>query len=574
MKRISIMAGMLLAFGSIITSCKKDKTDHQYDNRIIQDTRSNSGIRIVNMANHNQVIVNGDTLTNYQVFGPTDPNWKLYGTKYFPEKGQLSTTWYVPKHFLNAAGKATLKTEARSYQSIPDPAVFEVAENYSQPADYYIVRSSIYTTGEIPQVNRIPRSVEAPAKADHFKIRIVNLSAGIKSPDATQEKIDGPMSLAWADGTPVNTATSNVPAGKYSDYIELPYGTYQFKVMSKAGTQVSAFGGNNEENTKVIDPATSTMTKGAIGIPHTVSVGITYAPIRTYQPGGIYTIVIAPFIFTVPYYLGGSGEETTISQNGFQVVTDISEPMNITYARIHGVNALPGSNAIRLKVNGRQAGNDINYATAGEYITTVTGMTTIEATDAAGKVLAARQQFLTAGQNYSSWVYADANGAAQIAVAANNLSGNLFNPGEDGQDGTYQRRQYKLPFQYRFLNFCPDFANVNFTGDNGQSIGGSGTKNLQPGVIPQETSNAIKGATIMNFKMMAFQSPANVFPGTWLTQIPLLKSSDFIARKELYTRAPMPETEPGFFTVALIGRNGPNVPAAAKARMIIVKHNR
>ncbi|NLR64201.1 DUF4397 domain-containing protein [Chitinophaga varians] len=576
MKRISIIAGVLLAGTSVITSCKKDKLDHFYDNRINNDTRTNSGVRIVNLAGFNQLIANGDTLTNYVVLPVNEDKSRYPATKFFPDKGRLGGTWWVPRQFIQAGGKAHMKIEAISLNPFVATTEFDVQEDYNQPADYYVTRNNLYTTGNIPEVLRVPRSVEAPSRPDHFKIRILNLSGDIKRPESGQEKILGPLSLAFADGTLVNAKSSHVNVGEYSEYVEVPYGTYQFRVLTAAGTQVTATGGPREEFVDLVDPATSTVTKTVTSpVPRPVSVNLTYAPIRTFQPGGIYTIVVSTQ--ELPYKLnnGSTGDESTFYQNAFQIIADIVDPTNTTYGRLQAVNALPGAGALQLKVNGIKVGDNIAYANAGEYTNVVTGTTAIEVTDATGKVLATAQKRVDPGGNYTAWVYGDAKGTPQIVIAANNLSGSIPRIEKDGQDGSLWWTQYKYPFQFRFYNFCPDFANVNFTGINGQAIGRNGvSSNLKPGIIPDDAANAVLMMAADPYEIMVFQANPGVFPGTWITRVPVIKSADLIARKELYVRGGLPDQEPGYYSIALIGKDGANTPEGSKAKMIIVKHNR
>lgn len=570
MKRISIIAGILLAGAGVMSSCNKDKMDHLYDNRIVQDVQGNSGVRIVNLSTHNQVVANNDTLTNYVVLSFLDDKWRYPATKYFPDKGRLGTTWTLPRDLFQDNGNAHLKIETKELTVGERPVELDVKDDYNNPSDYYIIRGPFLLTGNIPEVNKIPRSVEAPSRPDHFKIRIVNLASGIKRPDGAQEQVDGPMSLAFADGTPVSATTSNITPGHWSEYVEVPYGTYQFRVLTASGTQVTASGGSREENVAMIDRATSTITLGSV---QPVVTGLTYAPIRTYQPGGIYTIVITPQV--LPYSIPGGHDESSFTQNAFQIIADIADPANVNYGRLQAVNAFPGAASLRLKVNGAQAGNSISYGTAGDYTNVIAAMTTIEATDVSGKVLASTQKVVSPGGNYTAWIYGDAKGSPQIAIAANNLSGGIFVPGGDGQDGSFLRVQYKHPIHFRFYNFCPDIPNVNFTSPNGQSFGRYGvTRGLQPGVIPEDAVNTTVGLVDDPYHIMAFRSNPGVFPGTWLTQVPVVKSADLVARKEMYVRGIIPNQEPGYYSIALIGRDGAGGPEASKAKMIIVKHNR
>lgn len=571
---------ILLLIAGCMLSCKKEKADHQYDNRVVEDTRKNSGVRLVNLAGYNQLVANGDTLTNYVVIPNTsDKPYAYPGTKYFPADGRLSKTWYLPRAFIRADGTAELTTEARVYQGPQPPKLdFSVREVYNGEADYYLLKGKeeayVIDVPASPMI--IPRGVTAPARPDHFKIRVVNMAATLTPQGENVENLTLPLSLAWADGTLVNPVTSNIAPGNYSEYIELPYGTYQFKILTPDGRQVSAGDGNRMENTFILDPATSTLVKAASGRPHTVSTHLTYAPVRTFQPGGIYTIAIAAQTFVIPYYNGGSGEEISMVQNGFQYVSDISEPLNNTYARVQAANVLPGSAAVAFTANGKAMGAPLAFAATGEYGIQIAEHTRFAAHDASGALIAEKEMKVIAGQNYTVWLHRSADGKAALSIAANNLSGISPGTGTDGQDGSYDRNTRKYPFNVRFLNFCEDIPYITFTRDNGQAFNGSGiTENIQSGIIP------VSGYPYVSFvqgneayQFMAYQSSPGIVPGKWLPEIPVIKSDDLIARRELYARGTLPVHEPGIYTIALIGRYGGNPSPEEKAKMIILKHNK
>lgn len=567
MKYIYFATGMMLLAG-IFQSCKKDKSDYYYDNRPITDVRNNSAVRIVNLSGNNQVIANGDTLTNYKIVPPgaTTEESLMPGTKYFPENGRIGTVWSIPRELLKN-GKATLKVENRSYNGLNEPVDFDVEETYNDPADYYLLRGLATNTGSLPQVMKVPRSVTAPAKAGYFKIRILNLASLLKPQNSNEENVALPLSLTWADGTPVSEVTNAIAPGLYSEYIEVPYGTYQFKVLTPQGTAVTAAGGNNSETTDIIDPETSTLVKPSTGRPHTVSTNLTYAPVRTYQPGGIYTIVVSENVFAIPYYNGNPGETVDIHQNGFRIIADITEPLNNTYVRLQAVHTLPGERAVTVKINGQSLAT-LAYASHSDYSTYVYGDSKIEAVNADGKILASVEMQLSAGLNYTAWVYQQPDGKPGITVVSNNLSGTYSNNNGQGQDGTYAVSKQDYPFHIRFLNLCKDLPYVSFTSNDGQAIQGvEATHNLEPGKVPVQLPYARFTQQQSAYQLMAFRSSPGVYPGNWITSIPVLNSTDFIARKELYVRGALPVHEPGVFSVALIGQS-------ENAKMIIVKHTK
>lgn len=572
---------LILLFAAFTTACKKEKQDYEKDNRVITDPRANSSTRLVNVTGYNQVIANGDTLTNYKVI-PNTPGynqWEYPGTPYFPSDGRLGATWYLPRSLFGKSSTVSLVVEANGWQTLNRTLQLDVKDDYNTPLDYYLLtqKNEPYVIDAPPAIVPVPRSVHAPSRADHFKIRIVNMAARVSEQFQGVEDVAQPLTLTLADGTPVHTTTSNIAPGAYSDYVELPYGTYQFKVLTPGGHQVTAVAPRSLEYIHKIDPVTSTITKDTSGRPHAISTGLTYAPFKTYQPGGIYTIVVAPATFVVPYYLGNPGEEVSMFQNGFRVIADAGEALNNTYANVQWVNALPGSAAVSLSVNGREIGEGQVFGTYSGYSSCITAEAKIAAKDAAGKELAATTYLLQAGQNYTAWLHADANGKAQITIVNNNLSGVYTIIGNNSQDATYDRNKRIYPIDIRFLNFCADLPYISFRQNNGQPVPSEAgvSDNLQPGIIPYATSPYARyGATDKAYQLKVYRSTPEVVPGAWLPDIPTVYSQALVARPALYAGGTMPVQEPGVYTIALIGQYKAGAPATEKARMIIVKHTR
>jgi hypothetical protein len=485
----------------------------------------------------------------------------------------MGTTYTIPRRFLQS-GKATVYTNYFAYQGLKDSVSFDVTENYKQPMDYYILKGDLVTVQTLPRTVAIPRDVTAPAKAGYFKIRLVNMADQLKPQSTPAADLSVPLTLAYADGTPVNTVTSNISPRQYSEYIELPYGTYQFKVLTPQGTQVTASGGTPAEGTNVIDPVTSTLTKGAVGNPHTVSTHLTYAPVRTFQPGGIYTVAVSISSYTTPYYVGGAGETVNMWLDGFRIIPDISEPANVNYFRLQTAHVLPGEGTVTFRVNGQRS-TELAYGAHSDYGIYINGQSKVEAVNAQGAVIASVNMQLYAGLNYTAWLYSQPDGKPAIAVVSNNLSGSYYNADGNGQDGVNSRIQQQYPFNVRFLNFCSDLPYVSFTAGNGQPVEGTASaRNLEPGKIPVNLPYARVQQAANPYQFMAFRSSPTVYPGSWISEIPVVKSTDFIARPELYVRGDLPVHEPGVFTVALIGRLNSGQPEAQKAKMIIVKHTK
>ncbi|MEJ2880264.1 DUF4397 domain-containing protein [Pedobacter sp. GR22-6] len=559
----------------LLQACKKDKIDLARDNRALTENRANSSARIINLGGFNQVIANGDSLTNFVVLNPnTSTGYQYPGTSYFPANGQLSKTWYVPQDLFNAQETAKLDFMTRAFQAIETDIKLDVKNDYSNPTDYYLM-PTLFMDGQ-PEVVPVKRGISAPSRPDHFKIRVVNLSGGIKNRanngSGLQEDLTGAVSLAYADGTLVSSATNNISsAQKTSEYVELPYGTYQFKILMQDGRQMPAIG-NELYDFTLLDPPTSTIPKDMMN-----STGLTYAPIQTYQPGGIYTILIAPQRYK--YLINENSETSETYQNSFQVINDNSPAANNTYFRVQAFNAWNTQN-ISFRVDGKAIAANLGFGAAGDYSNFIQGNHTIEAMDASGKVIAVANQVFRPAQNYTAWLYPDASGGAKLLMVANDLSGATYSGGTE-DDATFSRNQYRYFFFKRFLNLSVGNPYLTFTLNNGQSIATGNDNanagiNLQPG-LPLFERPYVSSAHLQNaFEIMAYRSKPNVVPGVWANDIVLLKNDAFIANKALYQQASraLPVQEPGIYTVSVIGQSGTGSTTANKARMIIVKHNK
>ena len=577
MKKITNKFLSLFCLVLIFTSqaCKKEKVDTVLDNRALTENRLSSTVRIINLGGFNQVIANGDSLTSFIVKNPQSSDGYQYpGTSYFPVDGKLGKTWNVPQDLFNVQGDAVLKFSHKVFQGPPIPDLDLAVENdYSNPTDYFLM-PSFYMTGQ-PEVVPVKRAVAVPSKPDHFKIRIVNLSGAIKTPgnnsSGSLEDLTGSVSLVYSNGNSVSPQTKNVSsADRSSEYIELPYGTYQFKLLMQDGRQMPALG-SELYDFKLIDPPTSTIPSGL-----TNTTGLTYAPIQTYQPGGIYTILVAPQSFS--YLVNDIGETADVYQNSFQIINDNTAPTNNTYFRIHGANAWDAQQ-ISFRVNGKVIASNLDFGKIGEYANFVHGNHTVEALDASGKVIASTQQVMRPAQNYTAWLHTDQSGAAKLLIVANDLSGTTAHSGSQ-DDATFARNQYKFFFFKRFLNFSTDNPYITFTTNNGQPVAVSGNNpavgvDLERGIPLFESPFATGSYNQLPFELMVYRSKPNVVPGVWANDIVSLKNEDFIARKELYTHASrkIPVQEAGIYTIALIGKTAAT-SLATKAKMIIVKHNK
>lgn len=560
---------ILLAAAVMMSACSK-KLDYSYDNRVVQQPMTASTIRLVNLYGATELSVGGKKLTSYMLpdaegyYGVNETR----ATFWFPESGRLGTTYTVPRELVkNGVLDSIMFSSLSARNYVPPARPFRAKDDDAHPNDYYFVRFRPNPDGFPDSLFVVPRGISPAADPAGFKVRLLNLSSINSGSIPAGILRTGPMSVTLADGTAV-PGLSNVAPGKYSDYVELPYGTYQFKVLSTEGKEVPA--SNSLYN--VLNPATGTLMDllGTPGIGGNKDTWLTYAPIKTYQPGGIYTIVVAStYDASIP--TGNPNGETYKSENNsFRVIADISEPVNITYARLQGVNVAAGKK-ISWQVDGQALGNALTFGKQTNYNRYITGTHIVKALGEDGKVIAESKLDLQPADNQTAWLYTRKDGTAGIAFVANNLSGKYYS-GTSTDNGSYGTFIDIYPFWIRFMNFCPDLGEVTFTQDNGQMIRGAGLAS-QHLYLGQPAINEPYERMLVNFPytILAYASSPGITPGDWLRNIAPVKSSAFIASPELYKTPELPQSEPGIYTVALVGSTAAN--ATEKARMIIVKHN-
>lgn len=547
-------------------SCKK-KLDFAYDNRINQQPLAASSIRLVNLVAATDLSVNGKPLTSYiapDAEGSYGPD-QTKGTVYFPDNGRLGTTFYIPQSFVNADGWAD-SIVFSSFRSLPASRPYRAKDDFNHPHDYYYILFRPNTGANVDSLFDIPRSVSPPADPANFKVRLLNLSStsGVFSVPGLFRK--GPMSMVWSDGS-IIPGLANIAPGAYSDYIEIPYGSYQFKVLDNNGREVQA------NSSLVLNPASGTVMDlyGTPGPGGRADTWLTYTPFKTFQPGGVYTIAVSDTYDCVITTGNPSGETTKTEGNTFRIIADISEPLNLTYGRLQAINAMPGKE-VSWQVNGVSLGGVLSFSQQTGYGQYITGTNTIQALDKSGIVLASAYLNLQPGDNLTAWLYADKSGAPVIVLVANNLSAIYYNDNAT-EDGSYSMYKDSYPFWIRFMNLCPALDEVTFTTDNGQlfpvNAGTPVTSATQHILFGKAVTQDPYVQLIMNApgQVLAYASKPGVLPGDWLQQITTLKSSDFIANPGLYQTAQLPNREPGIYTVALVGSS------LSTARMIIVKHN-
>ncbi|MBS0027550.1 hypothetical protein ACTJJ0_20090 [Chitinophaga sp. 22321] len=561
----------ILIAAAMLSACSK-KLDYSYDNRVIQYPVTPSAIRLINLYGATDLSIGSKRLTSYAepdregVYGPDETR----GTIYFPETGRLGLTFTIPRDMVKNGGwvDSIMFTSLSKRFPLPLPRPLRAKDDDTHPNDYYFAHFRPNPAGFMDSLFVIPRGISPAADPAGFKIRLLNLSSTITAGIPAGIFRNGPMSLTLADGTTV-PGLSNVAPGKYSDYVEMPYGTYQFKVLDNEGKEVPATGSMYN----LLNPITGTLMdiNGTPGVGGSKDTWLTYAPLKTFQPGGIYTIVVTTtYDANIP--TGNPNGETYKSENNtFRIIADIPEPVNITYARLQGVNAAAGKK-ISWQVDGQALGGVLAFAKQTTYNRYITGMHTVKALGENGQVLAESNLTMQPADNLTAWLYTRKDGSTAISFSANNLSGKFFD-GTATDNGSYAVMKDTYPFWLRFMNFCPDLEEVSFTQDNGQPFKALSTLAFQHIYLGKPATDLPYVMQIVNFSqpIMAYASAPGVVPGNWLRNITPLRSHDFIAHPELYKTPEIPQSEPGVYTVALVGSTAPN--ATEKARMIIVKHN-
>lgn len=543
--RVIIIFTVLLAM-----ACRKDKQDVRVGNLPDYSNNAKSTVRLISLDYAVDLIVNNTKLTNWLGYVNQLPPMP-YPTPYFPTTGKFKGTYNLPQQFLDKNSEAMIKIYLPNDGGINLLDSFKVQESYNQPRDYYTVAA----TG-IPTM--VPRSVTAPADPGHIRIRLVNLSGETQISDGKDK-----LSLAYADGSIVNSVTSGIAQGLWSEYIELPYGTYQFKVL--AADKPLQFAGKPPVKPQISSPTDASLNNSQVY----------YAPVRSFQPGGVYTIVVAPaeaFQFD---------SDSHITANVYSVVTDVDPPANITYGRLQAINAA-NENGLKLQIDGTET--SLTYGTAGDYSTLIKGSHNIKVADASGKIVAQKSISLNGGDNLSLWVYPSANGNVEITVVQNNMTGlrnTTTNPdGSDNGQGVYDPLTVDMLLQTRFLNLCPDLPYVTFTSDNGKlfpenkaTSSALAAQNLQPGQLPDKATVPypyVDMGYLSGGVVNAYRSRPGVVPGDRLTGIKALAPADFVRMGSQFFNNGRFIAEPGVYTVALIGR----IDAGHQPKMIVVKHNR
>ncbi len=599
-------------------ACKKEKLDARSPLRGDQVVYGpNSGVRLFNFYNMDlDITANNISLTNYGISGAQG---NAIGLALFPDgvwkNSPDGSPVSVPASLLDKQGGLHLKittSAQRGGSIIPGrgASFFSVdtvlKDDPLNPKDYYALPDG--------HLKVVERNIAAPTSPDAFKIRILHFGA----PNDTLG-LYGNVVLTYADGTPVDARLSGVTPGTISPYVELPYGTCQFKLFM---TDPSGRPDYTHQLAEL--PLFPIMGDGGASLP--VQQGIV-TRVRSYKPGGTYSIVITPGLFG---YDPGDGNPLYIQTNAYRVLTEQAAPLNTSYAQLQGVNAF-GQGKITFRVDGALLPGAPIYGQAGDYAILVQGAHLVSAVDAGGKVLAERRIKLYPFDNITAWVF-DNNGKPDLLFSNTDITSTIYESpaqtsgggtpvyNDDGTDGSRRILQFNYALQARFLNLS-DLSYVTFTKD-GQlfrpflSADVSNPYqadtlaypqafiNMQPGVLPDRnpfvvfpgfeflgvirkngqsyltrSSDGLAAAASNPLPLRLYQSaPAKPpfgasVPGNILGDIAPLYTSDLVANPAMYDAGKL-RPDNGFYSIAVIGKASLPSSDPGHARMIVIRHNK
>ena len=508
-----------------------------------------SSIRLFNLFGFDMdVSVNNIPLTSYGTNSGIGQGLSLFPSGVW----KYGSSFTIPTTLLDKAGNAHISLKAIGYPinnpNIPKPPDTTLPNNPLQPVDYYVLADGRF--------HSIPRSITAPPDPSSFRIRVINLG------DTTDGNgLAGPVSLTYADGSQVDSRLDNIMTGRSSDYVDIPYGTYEFKLFT-----------NGIFTKQLTEAPVQPNSRADIfngGFIYYQDQEARFAPVRVFKPGGFYTIFVSKnlYLYTDQY----SGPYF-IFANGYRILAENSPSVNVTYARIQAVNACPVDGALTMKIDGQPLGSPLDYGQHTEYSILVKGMHTVEVDDASGKQLARKDITLYPYDNISAWAYMK-NDTADICFSATDMS----------TVGTN--------LQFKCLNLCSGLPYLTFTNDVTTFAMDSATNNLPLGqpvlTTPYERfDRGIYGGAagapmepgVLSFIIRAFQSdvgPPVILPGSYLDQVTRLSSQAFVANPSMYSAAYTPNPpEPGAYTMALIGRLQSESGDHFAPKILLLKHNK
>ena len=574
-----------LLLGALLQSCLKSKQENIIPPLSTVNTAPSS-IRLFNLsASALDIEVNNYPLTSFASnlsTGETALGQTLFPTGVWPSSPN-GTPVTLPQVLLDKNNQAHVHILSRTGIGQQTPILIDtiLQNDPAQPKDYYITDNNTHLI--VQNQNNTP-----PVQAQDFKIRIINLGA-----PGDPLNLYGSVTLTYADGTPVSPATTGVAPGVTGNYVELPYGANEFKLFLSGGAQIDVTRQLAELPLHPnYDPCGSKPPQEAI-----------FPQLRTYKPGGVYSLVITTNLFNYWACNSGRTSEVGVFLNAYRVITELTPGNNITFARMQGVNALQ-TGPLTFQVDGQPLGNALGFGQAGDYSIFVQGSHQISVLDAGGKTLVQKSITLYPYDNYALWAYPDPDGTPDLDFASVDMTGYAYlsRPNnstgyDDGTSGSLRILQVPYAWETRFLNLAPDQPYATFTNDSvlltaGQTAGDStiyaaSCVNMAPGfmpavnpyvayslpyVAPQDANPQIQGSMRPPAVIRAYSSspgPEVEIPGTLLTQVaPMYGSKGFVANPALYTNGLLPLGEPGAYTLALIGK------VSSGAQLIVIKHNK
>ncbi|MVZ62586.1 hypothetical protein [Sphingobacterium humi] len=582
-----IYLAVILWTSILFIACKKDKIDFSYLQAEQKISLSNT--RIINFGKFKHVVLNGDTITykGKNLINGNPP------AKYFQEPGGLlGENWTIPTQLFE--NNKSLAFELINEEGLSNK--FTIPADSNKQMDYYTLPTEGY--GQ-PWVVPIPRDQTPVTKKDHFKIRIINLTKIMPplpvpvDPDfGPLENLYGAVSLAYADGSLVSSKTTNIDVkNRVSDYVEVPYGTYQFKILTADGRQISAAVHGVNSNyfpERIINPKTSRINFLIQNF--MILSNNTYAPLEGFEAGGTYTIVVLP----QKMLYGTSMFNPSILegyQNQFKILEDSPISRNQSFFKIQGVNA-GIDQKIRFFVNGKSISKVLGY---GEYsepeILLKQNPMYCEIKNINGKLLKKIDLAVQINQNISLYAWEDQHNKLNITPVSNQLSPEL-NKGYSSEFGEFNRVEYTSYAGFRFLNFSPDEQLINFVIDKASIQFGNNeildlwknlenrNLNLEPGIPKLIDPYSIRDEKYsllysFPFKIDVFRSKSkDITPGTIIPNVQSFLSSAFVLKPELYTKVgrDVPSFTGGIYSVVLIGRTKKDADLPAK--IISIKHTK
>ena len=558
-------------------------------------TLNNSNLRLFNLSQTDLgIIVNNTVLARLKTHILDEQQVSALGQLLFPEgMWKDKTSFSIPNTLLDKTGGAYISMQGQNGNSLfKDTLLMNDPVNLR---DIYLLPN-----GKFASFNR---NNTPPTNPQHFKIRIVNMGD-----PASKFNAGGPVWLTYADGSQVSPVLNGIANGQSSEYAELPYGAYQFKLFAGSG--------NADFKRQLVTDKIIYAYNGCM--PGVLPQEGFMTPVRTFKPGGVYTIMVVPSFFNYDVTCnGGTSIRETHIANAYQVITDLDPGANMSYARINAINTVPGKKII-VTDNGKVIGEGAlpyigdlfqTKALSCDYQTVVQGYHKIQAQDESGKTLAELEIQLYPFDNITFWVRSDAGGKTSIIFTANDMTSTIYKTGmnsgeapDDGTNGEIRRKRYTYAWQSRFLNFCNELSSVSFSSDGQLFLPAYVYPDtvrpyiaytmLAPGYVPQRNASIIYSlVNIANYRQDGMPDPnipngeAQWFPkriwvndtkdgslpGMLITNIaPIECAKTYCINDAMYsTGYSRPAAENGIYSTALVGGQ-----SGAARKIVVIKHNK